>query len=162
MGGDFGGPWLDFRRNRIMLPAEFAKSVEDQWVPLDPALRQALEALPCKGAKVFRFVDRRGRPLSANGISERIIRLAKKAGVKLSMHTLRKGFGCHYAARVSAHVLQKLMRHANIATTMGYYANIDAAVAKAVLGPQRNSLRNSPPPAEEPRSEASDVTPCQD
>ena len=61
------------------------------------------------------------------------------------MHKLRKGFGCRYAGRVPAQVLQKLMRHSNIAITMTYYANVDAAVEEAVLGPQRNGLRNNQP-----------------
>jgi hypothetical protein len=50
------------------------------------------------------------------------------------MHSLRKGFGCRYAAKVPAQVLQKLMRHSNIKTTMDYYANVDDAVEQAVLG----------------------------
>ncbi len=99
------------------------------------------------------------------GISERIIRLAKKAGVKLSMHSLRRGFGCRYAGKVSAHVLQRLMRHANIATTMNYYANIDAAVEDAVLGAECNSLCNTPAPGQlealPVRPSTADVTPCQ-
>ena len=44
-----------------------------------------------------------------------------------------------------AQVLQKLMRHRNIKTTMDYYANVDEAVMDAVLGVQRNTSRNSTP-----------------
>jgi integrase len=145
-------PYLDLGRNRIVLPAEFAKAVEDQWVPLDPLLREALESLPRHGKKVFRFVDERQgqgeREVCLNAIGERVIRLAKKAGVKLTMHSLRRGFGCRYAGKVPAQVLQRLMRHSNIATTMAFYANVDAAVEEAVLGPQRNSSRNTRPAAE--------------
>jgi integrase len=36
-------PWLDLERDRIILPAGFVKAVEDQWVPLDPDLRAALD-----------------------------------------------------------------------------------------------------------------------
>jgi integrase len=61
------------------------------------------------------------------------------------MHSLRKGFGCRYAGKVPAQVLQRLMRHANIALTMTYYANVDDAVMAAVLGGERNSSRNTPP-----------------
>src|SRR5262249_39077604 len=119
-------PYLDLARGRIILPAQFAKSVEDQWVPLDAALRDVLEQLPRQGPKVFRFVKRKtGLPLTLNGVSQRIIRLAQKAGVRLTMHSLRKGFGCYYAGKVSAQVLQKLMRHGDIKTTMTYYANVD-------------------------------------
>jgi integrase len=135
-------PWLDLDRNRIILPAGFVKSVEDQWLPLDPVLREALERLPRHGKKVFRFPGRKGE-LGLSGISDRVVALAKKANVRLTMHSLRKGFGCRYAGRVPAQVLQRLMRHSNIKTTMDYYANIDDAVEAAIFGEQRNSLRNS-------------------
>jgi integrase len=135
---------VDLARNRIVLPAEIAKSSEDQWAPLDPALREELEALSMRGKKVFAFLNRSGRPLTVNSLSKRVITLARRAGVKLTMHTLRKGFGCHYAAKVPAQVLQRLMRHADIKTAMGYSANVDDAVEAAVL--ERNSSRNTPLP----------------
>src|SRR5262249_37673909 len=99
-----------------------------------PELRQALEALPHRGKRVFHFVAQDGHRLTENGVSSRVIRLARRAGVKLTMKSLRKGFGCRYAGRVSAHVLQRLMRHSTIKTTMDYYASIDGAVEEAVLG----------------------------
>jgi integrase len=136
-------PYLDPDRSRIVLPAEFAKSDEDQWVPLDPVLWEAIRALPRHGRKVFDFTAKDGHTISLSGIGERVIRLARKAGVRLSMHSLRKGFGCRYAGRVSAQVLQKLMRHANIATTMAFYANVDDAVMNAVLGGKPNDLPNT-------------------
>jgi len=48
-----------------------------------------------------------------------------------------------FAAKVPAQVPQRLMRHANIAVTMGFYANVDAAVEEAVLGAERNSSHNN-------------------
>jgi integrase len=144
-------PYLALDRNRIVLPAEFVKADEDQWLPLDPALKAALEALPRHGRKVFHFTDARYRdrvvPVESSAtVARRIIRLAKKAGVKLTMRTLRRGFGCRHAGKVPAQVLQKLMRHSDIKITMDYYANVDAAVEEAILGPQHNSLHNTPPP----------------
>jgi integrase len=138
-------PYLDLPRGRIVLPAEFAKADEDQWVPLDPLLQKALEALPPHGKKVFHFTTRGGRPITANGVSQRIIALAHRAGVKLTMHSLRKGFGCRYAGKVPAQVLQRLMRHADIKTTMAFYANVDEAVEAAVRG-GCNTSRNTPRP----------------
>jgi integrase len=144
-------PYLDVANDRIVLPAEFAKADCDQWVPLDPDLRAALEALPRRGAKVFHFTDLSGRPTTADGMCQRVRKLARRAGVRLTMKTLRAGFGCRYAGKVPAQVLQKLMRHADIAITMTYYANVDAAVMDAVLGDRRNTFRNTspadPPPA---------------
>ena len=137
-------PYIDLARDRIVLPAAIVKGKSDQWVPLDPVLREALLALPRHGKKVFRWISwRTHRPLKADTISDRVVRLAKKAGVRLTMHTLRKGFGCRYAGKVPAQVLQKLMRHRRIKTTMDYYANVDQAVMEAVLGPQRNISRNT-------------------
>jgi integrase len=136
-------PYLDLAHSRIVLPAEFVKANADQWVPVDPKLREALVALPRRGAKVFQFRGRRGNVLSDVGVSHLVTKLAQQAGVRLSFHTLRKGFGCRYAGRVPAQVLQKLMRHASLKTTMDYYANVDDAVVEAVLGAQRNSSRNT-------------------
>jgi integrase len=137
-------PYVDLPCSRIILPAEFAKSQRDQWLPLDPELRDALAALSRRGAKVFRFVNSRGGQLTVHGVSRRVQTLARRAGVRLTMHTLRKGFGCYHAARVSAQVLQKLMRHSTLKTTMDYYANVDDAVMAAVLG-GRNTSRNTSP-----------------
>ena len=96
---------------------------------------------------MFRFAAPDGRAVGQT-ISRRVVRLAKRAGVKLTMHSLRKGFGCRYAGQVPAQVLQKLMRHSNITLTMNFYANVDDAVMEAVLGAGRNSSRNSRPAGE--------------
>lgn len=145
-------PYLDLQRNRIILPAEYVKGDRDAWVPLDPELRAALERLPRQTGRVFRFISDRGGPLSVEGVSQRVQHLAERAGVNLTMKSLRRGFACRYAGKVSAQVLQKLMRHADIKTTLAYYANLDDAVEEAILGPRRNDSRNkgrsdSPSPA---------------
>ena len=61
-------------------------------------LRQALTELPRAGDLVFPFRSRKGGGrLSADGLSNRVRLLARQAGVRLSMHQLRKGFGCRVA-----------------------------------------------------------------
>jgi integrase len=124
-------PWVDFAQNRVVLPAVFAKGSEDQWVPLHPVLREALEALPQAAAEVFPFRSRRtGKPLSRNSISNLVLHMAKQAGVKLSMHKLRKGFGCRAAKMLGkggAAMLHELMRHASMQTTMDFYVSVDDA-----------------------------------
>lgn len=121
-------PWLDFPRRRVWIPAEFAKAVEDQWVPLDPELQRLLEALPRQGEHVFPWHE-----LTQQGMSQRIIDLAKRAGVPLTMRSLRRGFGCRYAAIVPAQTLQRLLRHGSINTTLNFYANLDAAAEEAIF-----------------------------
>jgi integrase len=127
-------PYLDPAGEQIVFPAAFSKSKREEWIPLDPKLLAALEQLPRQGKRVFRFLSAEGRPIQLHGVHNRIKALAHRAGVRLGMHALRKGYGCRYAARVPAQVLQKLMRHGDIKITMRFYANVDDAVRKAVLG----------------------------
>jgi hypothetical protein len=90
-------------------------------------------------------------------VSHRVTELGRLAGVKLTMKSLRRGFGCYWASRVPAQVLQKLMRHSNIRITMDYYANVDDAAMTAVLNRQPNSSYNKV--ADEPaKQEAEDAT----
>lgn len=129
-------PYVDFEESKIVLPAEFAKSDEDQWVPLHPQLRQLLEALPRNGRAIFAFVSAKtGRPLSRSGHGHHILAIARKAHVKLSMHKLRKGFGCRVARQLgkgNAPILHRLMRHSSMQITMDYYASVDDALQDAI------------------------------
>jgi integrase len=143
-------PYLDLAGDRIVLPAEFVKAGEDQWIAVSPALREALLALPNEGPKFFSFRAKNGHEVTTSTVSRRVSALAAKAGVRLTMHSLRKGFGCRYAAKVPAQVLQRLLRHANIAMTVNYYTNVDDAAREAILaseakvsGRYPNSVPNS-------------------
>jgi integrase len=131
-------PYVDFAGNRIVLPAEFAKSAEDQSVPLHPTLRAALEALPRTDGtdEVFPFRSQNtGEPLTRHGPTSKIRDMAKRAGVRLSMHRLRKGFGCRVAKKLgkgNAPILHSLMRHSSMQITMDYYASVDDALQDAI------------------------------
>jgi integrase len=130
-------PWLDVNNDRIILPATFAKSDEDQWLPLHPLVREALLALPDDGNdRLFLFRSRKGGgPLSEAGVSQFVRLLAKRAGVRLGMHKLRKGFGCRVAqqlGRGNAPVLHRLMRHSSMQLTMDFYANVDDVLHDAI------------------------------
>jgi integrase len=151
---------VDSGRDRVWLPAGFVKAVEDQWVPLDPVLREALEQLPRHGPGLFRFVAKDGHEVGDIVVSHRVTELARQAGVRLTMKGQRKGFGCRYAGKVPAQVLQRLMRHADIKTTMGFYANVDEAVEAAVLGDQRNSSRNNAGESRAGLNAGGDASPC--
>ncbi len=97
-------------------------------------------------------------------VSHRISKMARQAVVRLTMKSLRRGFGCYWAARVPAQVLQKLMRHANIKTTMDYYVNVDDAAVQAIRGREpfiRNSLRNSEQANQTADAEANAAKDCE-
>jgi integrase len=129
-------PFVDMTGARFVLPAGFVKSDEDQWVPLHPEMRKILEALPRTDAKVFPFISRTtGQALTRKGITGRIKKIAQRAGVRLSMHKLRKGFGCRAATQLgkgNAPVLHRLMRHSSMQLTMDYYANVDDVLSEVM------------------------------
>ncbi|MBY0589587.1 tyrosine-type recombinase/integrase [bacterium] len=128
-------PFVDLQAGRIVLPAEFAKSGQDQWVPIHPKLREIFEELPRTGSDVFPLRGVAGRPMTRAGISSFVCHLAKRAGVRLSMHKLRKGFGCRVASTLgkgNAPVLHQLMRHSSMQITMDYYANVDDVLSQAI------------------------------
>ncbi len=129
-------PWLDLDNNRIVLPATFAKSDEDQWVPLHPVLRECLDGLPRTDRRVFPFRSQKtGDYLSRGAISHKVLRIAKAAAVNLSMHKLRKGFGCRVAkllGKGNAPILHELMRHSSMQITMDYYASVDDVLQEAI------------------------------
>jgi integrase len=99
-------------------------------------LRKALVELPRSGELVFPFRSRKGGGrLSRNGITNRVLLMAKQAGVRLSMHRLRKGFGCRVAKTLgkgNAPVLHELMRHSSMQITMDSYASVDDVLQEAI------------------------------
>jgi len=129
-------PHVDMEENRIVLPAEFAKTNEDQWVPLHPELRAIFETLSEDTDRLFPFRSKRtGKLMSRGGISSHVSMIAKRAGVRLSMHRLRKGFGCRVAqtlGKQNAPVLHRLMRHSSMQMTMDFYANVDDVLTEAI------------------------------
>ncbi len=66
-------------------------------------------------------------------VSRKFSRLAKKVGLTISLHDMRRSFGSRYTAVVPAPVLQRLMRHSDIKTTLTYYADVDGVLDEAIL-----------------------------
>jgi integrase len=124
--GDEGMPWVDVSRNRIWIPAEYNKSDADQWVPLHPELAEILKPFRKARGRLFRLSD------SPREVSRKFTRLARRAGLKITLHDLRRSFGSRYAAVVPAQVLQRLMRHADIKTTLEFYTDLDDVLDDAI------------------------------
>lgn len=108
-----------------------------------------------------------------------IVRIGEATGVKVnvhpntgkvkyaSAHDLRRAFGERWATRVMPPVLQQLMRHESIDTTLRYYVGRNAeATAEAVWDAfqvvQGNTSGNTPPtePSVEPSN--TDASSCKD
>jgi integrase len=125
-GSDETKPWVDFAEKRIRIPAAYNKSGEDQWIPLHPELAEILRPLRKDRGHLFPV----GVP---DWVSRKFGQVAKKAGLKITLHDLRRSFGSRNAAVVPAQVLQKLMRHKSIETTLKYYLDLDDTLDEAIL-----------------------------
>lgn len=66
-------------------------------------------------------------------VSRQFGKIATNAGLKISLHDLRRSFASRYASEVPAPVLQRLMRHSDIKTTLKFYTNIDDQMQDAIL-----------------------------
>jgi len=120
-------PHIDFGEARVRIPAAFNKSDDDQWIPLHPELADILREVPNRAGNLFSFAHLPNEASRTFGV------IAKAAGFKITLHDLRRSFGSRYAAVVPAQVLQRLMRHANIATTLKFYTEIDDHLEAAIL-----------------------------
>jgi integrase len=116
---------------QLLFYAEGQKARRDDATPLAPDFAAWLQQTPRK--------QRRGRvaPLpfqTSARISEEISAIGSAAGIIVngddkpaSAQDLRRSFGTRWAPHVMPLTLQKMMRHADISTTMKYYVNLNAA-----------------------------------
>ncbi len=112
-----------------------------------PEFAEFLESVPEGQRTGFVFnplplSPRNGR-LKPERVSRVISKIGKAAGVKVgekngkvkyaSAHDLRRAFGFRWAMRVMPPILQQIMRHESIQTTMDFYVGKNAEAAADVL-----------------------------
>jgi len=138
---------LSGRRPMFRIRAELEKGGQDRLLPMTPDFAAFLLATPEaeRRGPVFRPIGMRGQECrQVDYVSKTITDIGKAAGVKVnidargkvkyaSAHDLRRAFGARWAPRVMPAVLQQLMRHESIETTLKYYVGQNAeATADAV------------------------------
>lgn len=141
---DGRSPWVDATAGRIRFPVPASKSKREEWVPISAALQTALDGLPERRGRVLRL-GARGQAVTEKRIRKLLAELCRRAGVRMTYRALRKSFGTRYASRVPAQVLQRLMRHAHVSTTLVYYCELSEAVEEAVKGAVVNQALNGTP-----------------
>ncbi|WP_197528535.1 tyrosine-type recombinase/integrase [Aeoliella mucimassa] len=144
---------FDGRRPLFRIPGSAQKRGTDELLPMTPEFAKHLETVPKRYRRgwVFQLTDDSGAPhsRSRHSVGPVITSIGKKAGVVVdermkrtnddkgrpveklvrkfaSAHDLRRGFGFRWSRRVMPPVLQELMRHASIQTTMAYYVGQNA------------------------------------
>lgn len=124
------------------ISAEYEKGRQDRLLPLTPDFASWLLRTPTqqRHGPVFRFTKRRHADvLRLDHVSKVIQQIGRASGVRVankkfaSAHDLRRSFGLRWAHKVMPAQLQQLMRHADISTTMTYYATFNAQTFAADL-----------------------------
>ena len=128
---------LSGRHPRFRIYAEAEKGHQDRLLPMTPDFVRFLFRTPEaeRIGPVFNLV-RPGTqvPMSPKNVIRIISGIGERAGVVVNQkeekfataHDLRRSFGSRWARRVMPAVLQRLMRHASIETTMKYYVDLEA------------------------------------
>ena len=150
-------------RNGGRTTADGQKSGKAETCPMAPNFGAWLLAVPEaeRTGPVFRLIDTRtNQPISPHRAGQIVEKIGKAAKVKVGTrmkrdrktgkaaevsvfagcHSFRRGFGSKWARRVAPSVLKRLMRHASIATTEGYYVHMDATDVADALCEKFGSL----------------------
>jgi len=129
---DFSG-----KRPRFRIYAEAHKGRYDQYLPMTPDFATFLLDTPKaeRTGRLFKLTGlQTGKPITHKRICRTVSDIGKAAGVIVNKatdkyataHDLRRSFGTRWARRMTPAVLQRLMRHRTIETTMKYYVDLDA------------------------------------
>lgn len=149
---------MDGRRPMLWIPAHLDKGRKNRALPITPDFAGMLQETPEaeRRGRVFKLP----RELTRSGVSHVLADIGAKAGVKVdertkgeatvvkyaTAHDLRRSFGERWAARVMPNVLQELMRHEHISTTMKFYVGRNAErTADAVWAAMGTLLRDGQP-----------------
>ena len=125
------------RRPRLRIYAEAEKGNRDRLLPMTPDFAGFLLATPEseRHGPVFKLNGQwTGRPMTPRTAGRIVSAIGEKAQVVVnkgvhkfaSAHDFRRAFGTRWAKLVMPSVLQKLMRHDSIETTLRYYVDLDA------------------------------------
>jgi len=131
---------LKTRRPMLRISADWEKGNRDRLLPITPDFAKFLLATAeaDRHGPVFRPLLPSGSRADGAKAGVMVGLIGQIAGVKVhthpktgkvkfaSAHDLRRSFGTRWARKVTTAVLQKLMRHESISTTMGYYVDLDA------------------------------------
>ncbi len=113
------------------------KSRKAEYAPMVPEFAEFLAETPKEDRQGFVFPlasGEDGRQIDRKAAGRAVARMGEKAGIVVdaetgttaSAHDLRRSFGSRWAKKVMPAVLQRLMRHRQISTTMVHYVDLGA------------------------------------
>lgn len=128
---------IDLINNKIKIGDKHftTKSKKQRTVNFSKELLTILSSLPRVSDEAFVFAKPNGFPFDAEYVSKSFKKACRKAGIReeVTFHSLRHGFATRHAERnTSPMVLQKLLGHAHIETTMRYIHIKDSMLKEAM------------------------------
>ncbi len=161
---------LTGKRPRLRIFAEAEKGNRDRLLPITPDFAEFLLTTPeaDRQGRVFRLDGIfTGKPITPRRVGRVVSDIGRRAKVVVnkadgkyaSAHDFRRAFGTRWAQRVMPSVLQKLMRHESIETTLRYYVDLDADEMAEELWKMHKNINtsiNTPPPKGQEEEKESD------
>jgi integrase len=134
---------IDRKHPTMLIQEELEKGNEDRIYPLTPDFVEYLRRTPEseRTGRICQPLTLRGVTSSYVTIGRTVSAIGKGARVVVntaprkyaSAHDLRRSFGSRWAPLVQPPILQQLMRHKHLSTTMTYYVELRASETSAVL-----------------------------
>ncbi len=123
-----------FRDDTLRIPLGHSKRKSGRSVPVSGEILEALsDLMQDERGRVFR--NSRGKPFTANGISEALRRLYKRAGVTGSCYSGRRTLATNLVDEgVSLAVVQQVLGHGNLSTTASYIGVTEGMMRRAMFG----------------------------
>lgn len=126
---------IDRERPMLLIHQELEKGNQDRLYPLPPDFVEYLRRTPeeLRTGRVCRPLTTSGETTSTTTICRHIAAIGKAANVVVShspkkfasAHDLRRSFGTRWALLIEQPIiLQQMMRHKSIQTTMNYYVHV--------------------------------------
>lgn len=128
------------------IPGAVKSEASSADLPMSKELEERMRAhlLRHDGKSELLFVNRRGRPFSANKLREQLHRLQKRLGLARSgFHSLRHGAASSLLdAGATPAVVQKQLRHSDARITLGIYGHVIGDAQRTVVQNRSAKLVN--------------------
>lgn len=151
---------VDRDRPMLVIPGAYQKNGKDSRTPIVPEFLELLRETPEADRTGFVFnplpAAEKGERPTREAFQTTVTRIGVKSGVRVrddresfvSSHDLRRSFCHRWSRRVLPQILRVLARHADVSTTLRYYADSDAdltfdAVWDAVGENPANKIANN-------------------
>jgi integrase/recombinase XerD len=160
------------RPGLIWVSPDIAKGGRPRWLPVLDEVRPVVDEIRANtGSRAFVIPAQRRNPragewydlpdqqCSSQAVWRLVNRVAERAGVEATPHTLRRAFADMVERQAGVRVAQKLLGHATLATTEGYLSEptldeLQGAVSEIALASSRRSKARTRPSSSHIRTQS--------